>query len=126
MRSTIRQRRILKHGSPSYQLSMATLAAAAVYANMLTGINPDMRKYLPLDWIEITNMATVNVSLQLDDGDIFVIPSGVIKTIEDKPYRRIRVVNLDAAAATGDDNVIIQMQRQPITQDTYLRRFKIR
>jgi len=105
---------------------MATLAAAAVYANMLTGINPDMRKYLPLDWIEITNMTTVNVSLQLDDGDIFVIPSGVIKTIEDKPYRRIRVVNLDAAAATGDDNVIIQMQRQPITQDTYLRRFKIR
>lgn len=126
MKSTIRERRILKSGSPSFQQILPNMVAGAIVAYMAIHISPEVGKYLPLDWIEVTNLSPVNVSLQLDDGDIFIVPHGVIKTIEDKPYRRVRITNIDAVAATGADMVVLLLQRKPITQDTYIRRFKIR
>lgn len=126
MKSTIREKRILKAGSPAYQQILPSIAVGGVLGYMVNQILPDAEKYLPLDWIEVTNLSTVDVSIRLDDGDTFYVPHGVIKAIEDKPYRRLRITNEDAVAATGANMVILQLQRLPITQDTYIRRFKMR
>lgn len=126
MKSTIREKRILKVGSPAYQQILPNIAASGVLAYMVNQISADAEKYLPLDWVEVTNLSVVNISIRLDDGDTFLVPHGVIKAIEDKPYRRLRITNEDAVVATGANLIILQLQRLPITQDTYIRRFKIR
>lgn len=126
MKSTIREKRILKAGSPAYQKRLPDIAAGAFVSYMVSDIAKDAQKYLPLDWIELTNLSTVDVSLRLDDGDTFLIPHGVIKAIEDKPYRRVRIKNEDATSTTGAEKVILQLQKLPITVDTYIRRYKLK
>jgi len=126
MKSTIREKRILKYGSPYFNKDLPTIAASAVVAYMVKDINSNAAKYLPLDSIEVTNLSLVDISVCLDDGDSFVVPHGTIKTIEDKPFRRIRVTNRDTVSATGDKKILLQMQKLPITADTFIRRFKLK
>ena len=126
MKSIIREKRIQQSGSPYYQKILGDIAAGDFVSYMVTDIASDAEKYLPLDFIEVTNMSAVNVSIRLDDGDTFLVPAGVIKSIEDKPYRRVRVKNEDAVSATAASKVVLQLQKMPITYDTYIRRFKLR
>ena len=123
----IREKRIQKNGSPYFNISLPLIAAdGGVAAYMANQVNAQASKYLPLDFIELTNMSGRIISLQLDDGDTFIVPDGVIKTISDKPFRRFRVVNLDAVNDAAIDTIIIQMQRLPITMDTFIRKFKLK
>jgi len=126
MKNIVREQRILKYGSPYYSAIIPTIAAGGYATYMAKQLAPDCAKYLPLDYIDLTNMSTVNVYLQLDDGDKFLCPAGTIKTIEDRPYRRLRITNMDATAETGADNIVIQMQKQAIKENTYLRRFTLK
>jgi len=125
MKTTIREKRVLKYGSPYYNYSCATIAASAYLAIMVTDFSLEAQKYLPMDNLEITNISPVNIDICLDDGDTFIVPHGTIKTITDKPFRRLRVHNRDAVSATGADLVLLQIQKLPITTDTYIRRFKL-
>ena len=126
MKSIVREKRIQKSGSPYFNIELPTIAASGVKAYMATDIDEAVRKYLPLDSIEVTNLSTVDVTLCLDDGDIFIVPHGTIKSIEDKPFRRFRITNRDTVNETGASKILIQMQRLPITIDTWVRKFKLR
>ena len=126
MKSTIREKRILKYGSPYYNYSCATIAAGGYLSIAVEDFSLDAQKYLPMDSLEITNISPVNIDISLDDGDIFIVPHGTIKTISEKTFRRLRVHNRDVTTPTGADLILMQIQRMPITADTYIRRFKLR
>lgn len=126
MKNIVRERRIQKAGSPYFNLELPTIPPQGIKAYMVTDVSEAARKYLPLDYIEVTNLAIVDVMLCLDDGDSFIIPHGTIKSIEDKPFRRFRITNRDITNETGNAKVLIQMQRLPITIDTWIRKFKIK
>ena len=125
-KSIIREKRIQKAGSPYFNLECGVIAALGVVAYSCEDVDARARKYYPLDSIEMTNLSTENMTLQLDDGDAFIVPGGTIKAIEDKPYRRFRITNRDAVNATEAGEILIQMKRLPITRDTWIRKFKLR
>ena len=129
MNSSLREQRILKAGSPMYSLALDALAPGATKVFDLQSRSESALfgadKYLPLDFVEITNDDTVAVYLIINQVDKFYVPASTIKAIEDKHIWNVAVQNLDATTATGANKIRLLLQRKPVTVDKYLRRFQL-
>jgi len=124
--SIVREERILKHGSPYYLVTCGAIAANAFEVYDLKRISEDAPKYAPLDFVEVSNLDdTSAVSVQFDSMDTMIVPAGAIRKVEQKPYRRLSIRNVGASTIAAG-KVTFLARRQPITVDTYIRRFKLR
>jgi len=128
MKATLREARILKYGSEYFTISVEELTAGTfrVYDIDTTPALEVARKYKPLDFIEITNNSDLDIKVQLNFQDIFFVPHKVIKTIEGRAFYAVKVINTSLTTALNAGDVILTMQRMPITVDTYIQRVVLR
>lgn len=122
-RWSARLERIRKEGSPYYTYQPGIIAAGAddyIYSDSQF---PLSRKYSPLDWIEVANNGAVSLTVTLNGNQPFPCPAGTIRTIDEFPVRSVNIHNDDAAAASVAGLITLTLQRQPITQDKFVRRF---
>ena len=119
---TSRIERIKREGSPAYIWNVPVTAPAAVAAIGIRETYPQSRKYEPLDWIEIVNNeATNNLAIAINGNAVtFLIPARTIRVIERQPLWNISITN-NGAGATTLGNIVITMQRQPLTTDRLMR-----
>jgi len=122
----LREQRILQYGSEFFTLKPASIPAGdfTVYDIDTSTELRDAVKYKPLDFIEITNNDAVDIEVQLNFQDTFLVPKGVIKTISEKPFLAIKIKNI-GVSATSTDKIVLTVQRMPITVDKYIRKFKL-
>lgn len=122
----LREERILRSGSEPFPISIGALTAGAsvTYDPETNTTLQAARKYLPLDFCEITNDDTMAVYLILNEVDKFYCPAGTIKAIKDKHIWRVAVQNLGASTLTAD-KVRLVLQRLPLTIDTYVRKVSL-
>ena len=119
----VRQQRILKHGSPYFLVSVGELVAGATDVWGLAAIAPEAAKYEPLDYIEVTNLdSSASVRLVLDGQDAFAVSPSMVRAVEDRPFRQVRIVN-SGATTIAAGLVSFLCQRQPIKVDSFIRRF---
>jgi len=124
--SLLREQKVLKFGSPYFLKVCAAIPIGGFLSYSLADLDSAAPKYAPLDFLEVTNLdASASVLVRLDDGDSFRVAPGAIRSISQKPWRRLSVRNLGAAEVAAG-LVSLLAQREPITQDTYIRRFKLR
>lgn len=81
----------------------------------------DWQKYGYFDYLEITNDDVVPVSVVLDSRDAFYCAAGGIKTINDKAFRFLRIINKSATTASIVDKIVLSLRRNPVTVDTVAR-----
>lgn len=118
---TVRQERIKRDGSPYYTWQVPVTAASATSVIHVPTQFPLSRKYEPLDWLEISNNDTMDLTLAINNGDTFPIPAGTIRTIDGKSLWHVAVTN-DGAANTTLGKIIVTMRRQPQTIDRWARK----
>lgn len=118
-----RLQRVNKEGSPTFPYALGVLAAGAVDIIDLESDSEftDARKYLPLDWLQITNNDNVDLEVKAQYGMTVLVPAGAIKTISDTAMKRITVKNLHASTSTVSGKVKLLFQREPMTADKYFR-----
>lgn len=117
----VRQERIKREGSPYYSWAVPVTAAGASSAIYVPTQFPDGKKYHPLDWLEICNNDTnCNLTLTINGNTTLPVPSGTIRTIENKALHHIAIKN-DGAVATAANKIICSLQRQPLTMDKWVR-----
>ena len=124
--SLLREQKVLRFGSPYFTKRCPAIPVGDFLSYSLADLDSSAPKYEPLDFLEITNLDAAScVAVRLDDGDSFMVDPGAIRSISQKPWRRLSVRNLGAAEVAAG-LVSLLAQREPITQDTYIRRFKLR
>lgn len=118
---TVRQRRIQREGSPYYTWTMPATAAGAIAAINVGQTFPECRKYQPLDWLEIINNEAANdLTITINNGDSFLVIAKTIRTLDNIALWHIQVTN-GGAAITTLGNIVVTLQRQPITIDQWAR-----
>ena len=125
MKTIVREERIKREGSPYFTYTLPSISAGEYHSLVVGDDIPQSRKYLPLDFIEVTNNDSVSIEFQINEGDTFLVPAGVIKTVTERPIRRIRVKNKDTTTATIEGKIVLLLQAMPITTDKFVRRFKL-
>ena len=82
---TSRVERIKREGSPNYPYNLPATAAAAVVTLSIPTLFPLSRKYQPLDFLEIVNNEAANdLTVTINNADVFYCPSWTIRTIRGK------------------------------------------
>jgi len=112
--------RIRKEGSPYYRWSPGIIVAAANAYAWLDTQFPDSKKYAPLDWYEIVNNSTKNLTITINGNQQHLVPASTSRKDDLTAIRSFNIHN-DAAANTADGEVIVTFARQPLTQDKALR-----
>lgn len=119
---TIREERIKREGSPYYTWQVPATAAGANSVIYVPSQFPESKKYHPLDWLEIVNNETTNdLTLTINGNDSFKVPAKTIRTLDNFALLHIAVTN-DGAVVTTLGNIIVTLQRQPLTMDKWIRR----
>ena len=127
----LREERILKSGSPTYTITLPSVSASAIKDydlaedDSLPSTAQGVKKYLPIDYVEITNDDVVNVSLIWNQVNSIYVPKGVIKEVKGINIWRLSVKNEDSSTATVANAIRLVLKRQAITVDTYLRKYKL-
>jgi len=119
----LRQQRALRtrrEGSPYYRWPPGIIAAGADAYIFLDTQFPESRKYAPLDWYEIVNNSTENLTITLNGGQQHIVPAGTARKDDLTAITSFNIHN-DSAADTTAGEVIVTFQREPITQDKALR-----
>jgi len=112
--------RIRKEGSPYYRWSPGIIVAGADAYIFLDTQFPESRKYAPLDWYEIVNNSTRNLTITLNGGQQHIVPAGTTRKDDLTAITSFNIHN-DSAADTVAGEVIVTFARQPITEDKALR-----
>lgn len=118
-----RLERIQREGSP-YETWQVPVTAAGVTSSIdIFTQFPRSRKYMPLDWLEVVNNGTVNVTLIVNGagGDFLPVPAGTVRPVIKKSVTWIGVRNDDALNPTVLNLVTVTLRRQPITTDDVIR-----
>lgn len=110
-------------GSPVFPIVIGNIADGAFETHDLNEDNSVYAKYIPYDYVEITNLSALTLTLTLNDIHEFVIPPSVSLAKSDLPFRRFKITNNSGAGLTGTD-VKVSVQHQPLTQDKLVRRPK--
>ncbi len=102
-----------KYGSRDYVWTVpATVAGATFYIWVDTQF-PDSMNYAPLDYLEIVNNDTVNVTVILNGGDVVSCPAGVIrKKADGVGIRSVAVRNDDAAIASTLGLIVCTLKKR--------------
>ena len=118
-----RRNRIDLDGSPFFRHNFGIIVAGAFEQVVPDSDLPASAKYKPLDFVEITNNATENLELEINNkaDERIPLPAGVIRIIDRRAIWNIRVVNTDATDTSAGE-VVALFQRLPIDADEAARR----
>lgn len=121
-----RLRRVMLEGSPKYHYDVGAIAAGAYEEFAVEQEFPRARKYAPLDSCLVINNDVVDIALTFNGsgGDLYIIPAGTIRRIsreEVSAIWQVRITNLDAANATTQDLIDIEIWRAPEDADSVAR-----
>jgi len=119
----LREKRALqirKEGSPYYRWSPGAIVAATDIYIFLDTQFPASRKYAPLDWYEIVNNSTENLTITLNGTQQHAVPAGTSRKDDLTAITSFNIHN-DSITDTTDGEVIVTFARQPITEDKKLR-----
>jgi len=106
-------------GSPVYQITIDDIPDGEFRDYDLdTGV---YKKYVPYDYIEIYNKSNLDLKLLINDVHQFPIPSNVVMSKTDLPFRRFRIINDSGSALTGS-NLYVTVQHTPINADKAARK----
>ncbi len=113
-----RQRRTDQDGSPIGRLNFPATAAGVVVQYAVRSQWPELQKYAPLDWLQVSNNDVVDLDVTINGqgGESFYVPAGTIVPIL-RPFEHIRIENLDSAVATTLGKVRIRVQRRALDAD---------
>lgn len=112
-----------KIGSPVYQVAVGNIAAGASQQFDLDADTSVHKKYIPFDFIEITNTNADGYELILNDVHRFALPANTCITKSDIPFRRFTINNISANALTGA-KMYVSVQHRPLDADKVARRGK--
>ena len=119
-----RLQRVKREGSPTYRWTPAVIASGASEVIEVGNQFPDSRKYEPLDAIEVVNNeSTNNITLTINGVDSWYIPASTIRTIHGDGVAlwHLEITN-DGAANTTQGLIVVTLQKEPLTQDKWIRR----
>ncbi len=118
-----RQDRVKKEGSEYFTWPTPVTAFGGGISTIEVAHQfPRARKYAPLDFIEVTNNDTVDLTLIIN-ADIFLpVPAGTIRTVDNYALWQVGIRNDDAVTATTLNKIIVTLRRQPLTIDDWARR----
>lgn len=119
-----RSQRVRSAGSPIGNTTLGVITAgldsvlAAGNAGTVPGANMmnDLRKYFPLNFIEVTNGSAQALALRLNGDLVGVLPAGTIKTFTRNNFTHIALRNTGVVdTVTGTVSVIVQ--KMPLDAD---------
>jgi hypothetical protein len=94
--------------SPLYREFQTDMSNGEHISKNLDADGSEYQTYSPFNWCQVTNNTNQTLILTLG-GQPFVVPSGVIKSIEDSVnFRVIDLANLSGSTATGDVEILWQ------------------
>ena len=117
-----REERIKKEGSEYFSWEVPATAAAAMSTIEIARQFPAAKKYEPLDWVEVSNNDTVDLTLIINGAETLPVLTGTIRTVEGKALWQIGIRNDDAAAASTLHKIKVSLRRQPLTIDRWAQR----
>lgn len=111
-------------GSPDYTWAVPVTAAGGTNMSIIEVASefPASRKYEPLDYVEISNDDTVNVTLILNGTSFNACPSGSMRIKPFKGIRQVAVRNDDALVDTTLNQIYVTLRRLPLSADEAARR----
>lgn len=107
-------------GSPIFHIIIGDIADGAFEQHDLNQEASVQAKYIPYDFIEITNSSALNLELTLNDIHHFIVPGNVTTVKSDIPFNRFRLTNESGSALTGTD-IYVSVQHTPLTEDKLIR-----
>ena len=114
-----RKSRALAGGSPWYQESCGAVAASSsTYFDLENHFGSGaLKKFEPVDSIEVVNEDSVTVRIHLDNRFSFLVPSNTIRANSDIPFRTVRLENTDASTAVTSGKIDVMVRKGPMTAD---------
>lgn len=110
-------------GSPVFHPTISDIPDGGFETVDLNKANSQYAKYLPYDFIEITNMSAAFLTLTLNDVHEFALPGNISTQKSDIKFNRFTVTNNSGGALTGTD-IFVSVQHTPLTEDKLVRRPK--
>ncbi|MBU0598695.1 MAG: hypothetical protein KKD44_26160 [Proteobacteria bacterium] len=118
----IRQERIKKEGSEYFSWIVPVTAAAARVTIEIAKQFPRAGKYMPLDFVEVSNNDDVDLTLTINGAETLPVPSGTIRSLDNAALWQIGITNNDAVTSTVLNRVTVTLRRQPMTIDKWAQR----
>ncbi len=118
----IRSERIKREGSGYFNWDISALAATASEHIEIASEFPRAKKYEPLDWCEVVNNDTVDITITLNNNDTLIVPGKTIRTIDNAAIWEATITNQDAAVAVTLGLIQVTFRRQALTIDEWARR----
>ncbi len=112
-----REQRILRYGSPLFNFKNTTLGPGESEVFEFGERARVTQKYLPFNFLSITNNSTVSVEVNFEDKVKKTVPPGVIMSFESIWFRRVSIKNLDASNTANQNTIEITVQRLPVKED---------
>jgi len=117
-----RAERIKHDGSEYFQFDVPAIAATEIGQYEIATQFPRAKKYLPLDYIEVSNNDTVNLTLFLNGGMVTLpVPAGSFRIARKYKIWQFGIRNDDAVNAITADSVDVVLRRMPRTMDDVAR-----
>jgi hypothetical protein len=112
-----RQRQTRQAGSDSYDWSVPATAPAGISSIEVATHAPASAKYVPLDWIDVVNDDSVNLSILINGKVARRVPAGSARSWFDPGIRQVGVRNDDAAVTSTLTAIIVTVQKLPFDAD---------
>jgi len=116
--------RVNREGSEYYTWIPGTVAAGAYEYIELHTQFPRLRKYLPANFVEVSNNDVVNLTIFLNGNvESLPCPAGTIRVIRKSVpcIWQLAIRNDDAVSAITANAVIVTVRREPKTADDLAR-----
>ena len=116
-----RRGRVEVEGSPEFDFDNPSIAASAAWVINLEA-NEGVAKYLPLDFVEVSNDQPQDVELVLNDVRRWKVLGHSYRQLTGRRYAGVKLVNLSPADAIAAGTIRVTVYREGTTADTEARR----
>lgn len=114
--------RIKSDGSPYFTWQVPVTAPSGISSIEISTQFPRSKKYEPLDFIEVMNNDTVDITLIINNNEYLPIPAAGSRPVIGKKLWQIGIRNDDAAANTTLNKITVSLRREPETINDWARR----
>lgn len=109
--------------SPTFNFkNVTTIAPSSLYLLDIESVSNTARKYLPFNYLRIINQSGVDVELYLNQNadDIFLIPNGTIQVIDKVSAPAIRsfaIKNIDTSTTISANTIRVEVFKEDVGID---------
>jgi len=113
-----REQRILRYGSPLFSYKNPALAPNESWILDYETMIPVSQKYLPLNFLVITNNSEGDIEVWFDDNkdNKKLIPKNTILSFENIWFRKLRIVNV-SDTTISQNRIEFTAQRLPLSDE---------